>query len=140
MKKSKLLKKWAKKHGYKLKDLKLRKHDPRDLHGIPMGPLTVDLAGFMGQPGKGKSVVFDEPTTIEMTAKLCEWGFTVGKRDHRVNRKYRGDFMVVEAHEDNELPTDDGSNGPWAIVGDDLAALVREAYAAWCGDYAEART
>lgn len=55
-------------------------------------------------------------------------GFTVGARDPRINTNYPGAFMVVEAHDESELPTEDGSNGPWAIVGDDLQALIDEAY------------
>lgn len=64
-----------------------------------------------------------------------EWlraqGFTVGTRDARLNTNYPGAFMVVEGHEDSELPTEDGRNGPWCIVGDDLAALVDQAYGVW---------
>lgn len=36
--------------------------------------------------------------------------------------------MVAEGYEDSELPTDDGSNGPWCIVGDDLNSLIAEAF------------
>lgn len=57
-------------------------------------------------------------------ARLRAQGFTVGPRDPRLNRKYPGAYMVVEEHEESELPTDDGSNGPWCVVGDDLPALV----------------
>lgn len=74
-------------------------------------------------------------STADKAAWLREQGFTVGARDSRLNRKYAGAFMVVEAHEESELPTDDGSNGPWCIVGDDLDALVRQAYrTAWCDE------
>ena len=74
-------------------------------------------------------------TQEEMTSRLREWGFVVGKRDPRINTRFEGSFMVVESHEESELPTEDGRNGPWCIVGDDLAALVREAYGVWEGDY-----
>jgi len=39
--------------------------------------------------------------------------------------------MVVESHDESELPTDDGANGPWCIVGDDLDALIAVAYDVW---------
>lgn len=55
-------------------------------------------------------------------------GFTIGKRDPRVNMNYPGAFMVIEPHENSQLPTNDGSNGPWAIVGDNLPDLVKEAW------------
>lgn len=63
--------------------------------------------------------------------ELRKLGFIVGPRDPRLNRKYPGKFMVVESHDESELPTDDGSNGPWCIVGDDLDALVQQAYDVW---------
>lgn len=73
--------------------------------------------------------------TEEMRQALQSWGFTVGPRDSRVNTNYPGAFMVIESHEDSELPTQDGRNGPWAIVGDDLNKLVREAYTLWEPEY-----
>jgi len=51
-------------------------------------------------------------------------GWIVGKRDFRINTKFSGKFMVCEPYDDSELPSEDGSNGPWAIVGDDLSELV----------------
>lgn len=65
---------------------------------------------------------------IDKKKALEAAGFTVGERDLRLNRKYPGRFMVVEEHDDSELPTDDGSNGPWCIVGDDINALILEAH------------
>jgi len=55
---------------------------------------------------------------------LRKFGFTVGDRDPRLNSLYHGAFMVVESHEESELPTFDGSNGPWCVVGDDLPELI----------------
>lgn len=55
---------------------------------------------------------------------LHDYGFVIGLRDPRVNRNYAGRYMVVEAHNPCELPTDDGSNGPWCVVGNDLTALI----------------
>jgi hypothetical protein len=60
--------------------------------------------------------------------QLEAWGFTVGERTLPVNTNYPGKFMVVEPHERSELPTRDGSNGPWAVVGDDLSALIELAF------------
>jgi hypothetical protein len=61
---------------------------------------------------------------------LVDWcGFVVGLRDPRLNTDFPGQFMVVDdLHEESELPTRDGSNGPWCIVGDDLAKLIDEAF------------
>jgi hypothetical protein len=39
--------------------------------------------------------------------------------------------MVAEVYEDTEMPTDNGADGPWCIVGDDLPALIRQAYELW---------
>lgn len=66
--------------------------------------------------------------TDDKTAYLRQQGWTVGDRDPRLNTKFPGRFMCVEEHEESELPTEDGSNGPWCIVGDDLEDLVRRAY------------
>lgn len=68
-------------------------------------------------------------TIPEMRQFLTDCGFIVGQRDSRLNRKYPGLFMACEPFEESEVPTDDGSNGPWCIVGDDLDELIAEAYA-----------
>lgn len=71
-------------------------------------------------------------TTAHKIAMLEKYGFTIGDRDSRLNTDHAGEFMVVEANahdiDDYDLPTKDGSNGPWCIVGDDLDALVDEAH------------
>ena len=59
---------------------------------------------------------------------LIERGWIIGNRDPRLNTDYPGAFMAAEHYEESELPTRDGSNGPWCIVGDDLPALIAEAY------------
>lgn len=59
--------------------------------------------------------------------RLRALGYTVGARDERVNTLYPGRYMVIESHDESELPTRDGSNGPWAIVGDDLNELINDA-------------
>lgn len=66
--------------------------------------------------------------TNDMIAALKNYGFTVGPRDPRVNRLHAGKYMVIEPYEDDMLPTDDGANGPWAVVGNDLPLLVAAAY------------
>lgn len=66
-------------------------------------------------------------TTDDKIAFLRSHGWTVGDRDPRLNTDYVGKFMAVESYDESELPTRDGMNGPWCIVGDDLPALVDEA-------------
>jgi hypothetical protein len=61
-------------------------------------------------------------------------GFVVGPRDPRLNTDFPGIYMIAEPYEDDELPTRDGSNGPWCIVGDDLHELITEAHEAWIVD------
>ena len=71
------------------------------------------------------------PSIEHMTKKLREYGFIVGDRDPRLNTDHPGRFMVSEPADGKAVPTKDGSNGPWCIVGDNLDDLVIEAYAAW---------
>lgn len=59
---------------------------------------------------------------------LRSYGFVIGDRESRLNTNYPGKFMVTEGYDEDELPTEDGSNGPWCIVGDDLDALVDEGH------------
>lgn len=67
-------------------------------------------------------------TRDEKIEHLRSRGWTVGDRDPRLNTDFPGRYMVVEEHTEDELPTKDGSNGPWCLVGDDLGSLVDEAY------------
>ncbi len=55
-------------------------------------------------------------------------GYIIGPRDPRLNTDFAGSLMVVEAHEASELPTKDGRNGPWCIVGNDPDKLLNEAF------------
>lgn len=73
--------------------------------------------------------------TDDMANDLRSWGFIVGPRDPRLNTDYQGAFMVAEAYDENQLPTRDGRNGPWCIVGDNYPSLVLEAYTVWSPDY-----
>lgn len=66
---------------------------------------------------------------------LLDHGFICGIRDPFINTNYPGTHMIAEAYELSELPTKDGRNGPWAIVGDDYRALVREAFDVWRNEY-----
>jgi hypothetical protein len=66
---------------------------------------------------------------------LLDHGFKCGIRDPRINTNYQGAYMVAEYYEDDELPTRDGSNGPWCIVGDDYRDLIQRAYAIWREEY-----
>lgn len=67
-------------------------------------------------------------TTEQKRIALERAGFIVGQRDVRLNTDFAGRYMVAESYDEGELPTRDGSNGPWCIVGDDLDALIAEAY------------
>jgi hypothetical protein len=62
---------------------------------------------------------------------LKSFGFTVGDRNPDLNTDFQGAKMVVEATVDDigdyDLPTADGSDGPWCVVGDDLNDLVDRA-------------
>jgi|HubBroStandDraft_2_1064218.scaffolds.fasta_scaffold449928_2 hypothetical protein len=72
----------------------------------------------------------------EMLADLLMCDFICGPRDVRLNTRYPGKFMVVEEeYRDMDLPTEDGSNGPWCIVGDDFPALVKTAWEIWWPEY-----
>ncbi|MBZ5616212.1 MAG: hypothetical protein LAO23_19565 [Acidobacteriia bacterium] len=64
----------------------------------------------------------------EKIVALLSYGYTIGQRDSRINRNYPGKHMVVEAYEEHELPTDDGSNGPWCVVGDNLTQLIDQGW------------
>lgn len=68
------------------------------------------------------------PTIERMKELLEKAGFTVGARNPHLNTAFKGCFMVVEPYDESELPTEDGRNGPWCIVGDNLDALIVEAY------------
>jgi hypothetical protein len=59
---------------------------------------------------------------------LKSYGWLIGDRDPRLNTDYAGAFMVCEPFDDSEVPTRDGSNGPWCVVGDDLDALIDTAH------------
>ena len=69
--------------------------------------------------------------TRRMMKYMLDGGWTIGQRnDHgvKLNMKFVGKYIAVEPHDESEAPTEDGSNGPWCIVGDDVDALLREAY------------
>ena len=73
-------------------------------------------------------LTFDQKVTV-----LRAYGWTVGERDPRLNTAYPGTKMVMEGtidevERDHELPTVDGRDGPWCLVGDDLVPLVDEAF------------
>lgn len=67
-------------------------------------------------------------TYEEKVAMLRQHGFTVGPRDPRLNTRFPGSLMVVEAHDERDLPTEDGRNGPRCVVGDNLVELVDAGY------------
>lgn len=59
---------------------------------------------------------------------LRAYDFVVGDRDPKLNTAHAGAFMVAEQYTPRLTMTKDAGNGPWCIVGDDLIALVDEAY------------
>lgn len=67
----------------------------------------------------------------EKTVALLAGGYTIGQRNPLVNTDYVGDYMVIEAYDPIELPTKDGRNGPWAVVGNDLWLLIEDAWNAY---------
>lgn len=74
----------------------------------------------------------DTPQHV-MREILQAYGFTIGERDPRLNTRFSGCRMVVEGsiaeiESDHELPTEDGRNGPWCVVGDDEDELVKSAF------------
>jgi hypothetical protein len=74
------------------------------------------------------SAYLDRPSRSYKQAHLESYGFEVGARNPQLNTNYPGQFMVTEGYDQSELPTADGSNGPWCITGDDLDELITEAY------------
>ncbi len=105
--------------------------------GIPDGSVVL----LRGGPGTGKTTLAlqiaadhlaQDDThnyaifiSLETTPKLATKHVA---RAFGFKLNYPGKFMVTESYEENELPTEDGSNGPWCITGDDLDALVDEGY------------
>lgn len=67
---------------------------------------------------------------VRLIKRRCleDYGYTVGLRNPQINTDFDGKFMVVENFDDHELPTKNGSNGPWCIVGDDLDTLIDKAF------------
>jgi hypothetical protein len=62
----------------------------------------------------------------QMQRELEQAGFFVGKRDPNRNKAFRGQFMVCQ--DTTEGPSDDASTTSYCIVGDNLNALIRDAY------------
>jgi hypothetical protein len=73
------------------------------------------------------------PETIaEKRTYLETLGYVIGDRDPRLNTNFIGAYMIVDDdYKDYKLPTRDGSNGPWCIVGDDLDELIEHAFTVW---------
>ena len=69
-------------------------------------------------------------------ATLRSKGFFIGPRNPLLNTAFRGRFMVTDFDEQDgwKLPTKDARNGPRCIVGDDLPALIDDAYECFCHD------
>lgn len=62
-------------------------------------------------------------------AELIGNGYTIAAREPKLNTDHMGVFMIAEALEEwDGTPTENGANGPWCLIGDDLAAMVKEAH------------
>ncbi len=66
----------------------------------------------------------------EKIARLRAFGLVIGDRDPRMNSEHAGRFMVCEAYAPDYPGQRDAADGAgfWCIVGDDLEALVNEAW------------
>jgi hypothetical protein len=67
------------------------------------------------------------PSLQDMLDFLIGAGFTVGIRNHDVRPGEPGNFMVA----DLTGPVYADGDDPYAIVGDDLTALIEEAFNVW---------
>jgi hypothetical protein len=67
-------------------------------------------------------------TTEQKKLILERFDFVVGVRDLLHNTNHPGAYMVAEVYEPGQLPTKDGSCGPWCVVGDDLVGLIAEGF------------
>lgn len=67
-------------------------------------------------------------TQTQQADWLRKHGFIIGIRDARLNRAFKGSYMVTEQFTEPLTPTDDGRNGPWCIVGDDINNLINLAF------------
>jgi hypothetical protein len=74
-----------------------------------------------------KSQTTAKPILESKKTLLREYGWFFGQRDPRLNTDYPGEYMVSEPFDVSELPTKDGRDGPWCIVGDDLDDLILRA-------------
>ena len=79
----------------------------------------------------------EDVTWIKRRYLVDVCGFKIGPRDPRLNTDYPGRWMVCEEDPDGggcELPTRDGANGPWCIVGDDMPELINQAFDCWADE------
>lgn len=65
-----------------------------------------------------------EPTFEQKLKLLLSYDFTIALRQTRINPDHEGVYMVVEDLCDEREPDDQG----FALVGDDLAKIVDEAF------------
>lgn len=96
----------------------------------------LDLAQWIAQQSYVKTVTchsHDDHKLIWLKA----YGFVIGDRDPKINTNFSGNYMVSEQYGPDEVPTKDGRNGPWCVVGNDLKILIDAAYGAFKGVYEE---
>jgi hypothetical protein len=68
------------------------------------------------------------PSQLKKAEHLRRHGYIIGPREPRLNTAFRGRYMVAEAYDESDLPTEDARSGPRCIVGDELAPLVDQAF------------
>ena len=95
----------------------------------PARPITIAVAAawrhaVAARQTKASLVDWAEGLTDGEFLKLH--GLYLSERDWRINRATEGAWQVTELYTDGTV-TEDARNGPWAIVGNDRALLVREA-------------
>lgn len=69
-----------------------------------------------------------QPTLDQKMQLLQQIGLICGDRDPNRNTLFKGRFMVAEPLLDDAASTADAGRGGYAIVGDNLAELVDEAF------------
>lgn len=65
---------------------------------------------------------------FDMALFLYTRGYYIGPRDPLRNQAFEGEWMVCGDPVPAVTPTDDAGSGGYCTVGDDLDALIRDAY------------
>lgn len=89
------------------------------------GPLLHDFRGNVEHIAS-TNVGLPDPDEVDALENEC---FVIGLRDPKYGGEIQGRFMVMEAAGE-KWPEDE-----WCIVGDDLPALVHDAWSFWADTY-----